>query len=125
MKCARCGRDASSDETFSQKGQTLCEDCYIDVTSPEKECDPWATYLSKQEMQRAGVQSSTSLNETQRKIYELVLKKNRITREAVMKELGLSALDLEPNLRVLKHSELVREQAEGDGLYITPISGSS
>ena len=46
MKFQRCGRDVAVDEVFSHKGQTLCEDYYIDATSPESECDPWATYVS-------------------------------------------------------------------------------
>jgi len=99
----------------------LCEDCYIDAISPEKTCDPWATYLSTRTTERAGLKGIDSLTEMERTVYEFVRGKGRATREEVMAEFGLSARDLDPQLNVLMHAELVKEHSEGDKMYLIPI----
>jgi hypothetical protein len=121
MKCNRCGREIAEDETYSHKGQALCEDCYIDVISPDKECDPWGTYLSTRERQSAGVKGKGGLSEIQTKIYELVRSQGGVTREEVMTKLGLSVSALELQLRVLMHAELVKERSEGSTMYLIPV----
>jgi hypothetical protein len=42
VKCERCGRELSTDDNYQHLGETLCEDCYIDIRYPAKACDPWA-----------------------------------------------------------------------------------
>ena len=44
MKCKRCGWEISDKEEYEYLGETLCEDCYIDIRYPAKACDPWAVY---------------------------------------------------------------------------------
>ena len=121
MKCNQCGREISGDESYSHRGRTLCEDCYIDAISPEKTCDPWATYLSTRTTERAGLKGIDSLTEMERKIYEFVRSRGRAARGEVMAEFGLSARDLDPQLNVLMHAELVKEHSEGDKMYLIPI----
>ena len=31
MKCQKCRRDIPENESFTHLGETLCEDCYMDV----------------------------------------------------------------------------------------------
>jgi hypothetical protein len=47
MKCDRCGCLIEKGEDMEHLGQILCEDCYMDVLSPAKPCDPWAVYTAK------------------------------------------------------------------------------
>ncbi len=47
MKCDRCSAQIESGEEMEYLGQVLCEDCYMDVFSPAKACDPWAVYTAK------------------------------------------------------------------------------
>lgn len=123
MKCNRCGREISADESHSYRGQTLCDDCFIDVTSHEQEktCDPWATYVTSKERAGARLKGAEGLSETENKIYEFIRSKGRATREEVIAELSLSAQDMEPQLKVLMHSELIKERSEGGTMYLIPI----
>ena len=122
MKCDRCGREVSKEDSFSRQGQTLCEDDYIDVmSSQEKTCDPWATYLSTRTRERAGQKGEEGLTDMEKKIYEFVRSKGRATRQEVTAKFRLSAEDLDPQLHVLMHSELIKEHSEGGTMYLIPI----
>ncbi len=122
MKCNKCGREISEDESHSHQGQTLCDDCYMNVMlSQDKACNPWATYLSTQTREHAGQKGIEGLTEMEKKIYEFVKSQGRATREEVMAKFSLSAPDLDPQLKVLMHSELIKEHSEGDTMYLIPI----
>ncbi len=125
MKCHRCGREISADASYAHQGQTLCDDCYMDVMSAqEKTCDPWATYLSGRAREGAGQQGAEGLTTTEREIYEFVKSQGRATRDEVRARFGLSAPDLAPQLHVLMHSELIKEHSDGDTMYLIPIPSS-
>lgn len=47
MKCTKCQVKISKGEKREYNQEVLCEDCYIDVLSPAKFCDPWADYSAK------------------------------------------------------------------------------
>lgn len=121
MKCYRCGREIPGGESHLHQSQTLCENCYIKAISTEKECDPWATYLASRERGGAWPKSTEGLTELQKTVYEFIKSAGRVTREEVMAKHGLSAEDLDPQLNVLMHSELVKERSEGDTMYLIPI----
>ena len=118
MKCSRCGKEIPPDEVHSYQGQSLCEDDYIDAISPEKHCDPWATYLSTREKGATGI---AALSDMQKAIHEFIKGQGRATRQDLMAKFRLSADDLDRQLNVLKHSEMVKEHSEGDAMYLIPI----
>ncbi len=125
MKCERCGREITADESYSHQGQTLCDDCYMEVMSAqEKTCDPWATYLSGQARESSGQKGAEGLTETEKAIYEFVKSQGRATRDEVRAKFSLSAADLDPQLHVLMHSELIKEHSEGGTMYLIPIPSS-
>lgn len=41
VRCHSCDRSVPEDEAFATEGKTLCEDCYIDLSSRIRACDPW------------------------------------------------------------------------------------
>jgi hypothetical protein len=47
LECNKCKAVISDGGEREHNGETLCEDCYIDVLSPAKFCDPWADYAAK------------------------------------------------------------------------------
>ena len=47
MKCDRCSAAVQEGEEREHHGEILCEDCYMDVLSPAKACDPWAVHSAK------------------------------------------------------------------------------
>ena len=44
MKCERCKTVVAEGEQRALHGQILCEDCYMDLLSPLRVCDPWAVH---------------------------------------------------------------------------------
>ncbi|MEA1923716.1 MAG: hypothetical protein U9N63_13805 [Pseudomonadota bacterium] len=42
MNCDRCGETVDAGDEQSYNSETLCDDCYMDVLSPTRICDPWA-----------------------------------------------------------------------------------
>ena len=118
MKCSRCGQEIPANEAHSHQGQSLCEDCYIEVISPEKHCDPWATYLSSRESGATGV---SSLSDFQKAIHQFIKDQGKATREEVMAKFRLSADDMEPHLNVMRHSGVVKELSEDGTMYLKPI----
>lgn len=117
MKCNRCAREISEDQSYVYQGKVLCEDCLMDIGLSVRECDPWATYIDTHTRER-----TEGLTEMEKKVYEFVKSKGRATREEVMENFGLSEVDLRTQLIPLMHSELVKERSEGDKMYLIPIS---
>lgn len=123
MKCQKCGRALTKDESFSYQGQTLCEDDYIKVLSKEteRECDPWATYLSARERGGAWPKTTDNLTELQKGMYDFVKSRAKVTRDGLMANYRLSEEELALHLQVLMHSELIKERSEAGVLYLVAI----
>ena len=51
-------------------GQVLCEDCYMDLLSPAKACDPWAVYSAKTFLKNDS--SGPNLTPVQQRILEIL-----------------------------------------------------
>ena len=47
MKCCQCQQDISQTDLYEHAGKDYCEDCYIQILSPTRFCDPWADYCAK------------------------------------------------------------------------------
>lgn len=46
MKCDRCDREIKEGDSYTHMGETMCEDCYLDVRLEVKACDPWAVHYA-------------------------------------------------------------------------------
>jgi len=68
MQCERCRELIPEGEERQRYGQILCEDCYMDLLSPLKGCDPWAVHSAKTFAKEAG--SVLQLNAIQQKILD-------------------------------------------------------
>ena len=122
MKCSRCGREITKEEGHPYQGKVLCDDCYMDVmSSQEKTCDPWATYLSSRDTKGPAQKGVAALTESERAIYEFIKSKGRATRKQVMTKFKLSEQDLGPQLHVLMHAEMIKEISESGQMYLHPI----
>lgn len=69
MECAKCKSNISSGEEREHNNKILCEDCYIDVLTPAKFCDPWADYAAKSFVEK---NPSAELNTNQTRIIDLL-----------------------------------------------------
>ena len=46
-ECARCSKKIEKHQGYEHLGKVFCEDCYLDILSPPKACDPWAVHSAK------------------------------------------------------------------------------
>ena len=121
MKCNRCGREVPAENSYQHIGETLCEDCYIDIRYPVKACDPWAVYSATRSRESSGLEGTEGLTEQQRKIYEFVKRKGKVTREEILANFNIQEMELQTNLATLRHCELVKGRKEGNCVYLVPF----
>jgi hypothetical protein len=112
VKCERCGREVPDAERYDYLGQELCEDCYIDMRSPAKACDPWAVYIATKAREARGLSETAGLTGLQRAIYGLIKNRGKATRENMTNALGITDTELAPQLAILRHCELVKGHKE-------------
>ncbi len=108
MKCERCGGKLDAGEEIKYMGQVLCEDCYMDVLSPTRVCDPWAVYSAKSEDR-----SGTTLTDVQEKVLEILKETGGLEPDGLAKRLGLKTTDVQRELAALRHMEKVRAAMKG------------
>lgn len=121
MKCSRCGRQISKDESYEYLGETFCEDCYIDLRYPAKACDPWAVYSATRSRESLGLKGAAGLTDLQKAVYEFVREKGKVTRDEVMENLSLTETQLQTQLATLRHCELVKGHKEKGRIYVVPF----
>ena len=122
MKCNRCGREVKEGDSYTHFGETLCEDCYLDMRLEVKGCDPWAVHSATRLRESSGLKGNEGLNELQKAIYELVKSKDKVTREEVMEILSLSESEMRIQIAILRHCELVKGHKEDGKVYLIPFS---
>jgi hypothetical protein len=122
VKCERFIFVLYIDNSYQHLGKTLCEDCYIDVQSPAKACDPWAVYSATRSRETVGLRGTAGLTETQQAIYEFIRSKGKATREQLVDNFDLTEPDLQRQLATLRHCEPVKGRKEGNSIYLVPFN---
>lgn len=121
VKCKRCGREISEKEQYRYLGETLCEDCYIDMRYPAKICDPWAVYSATRSRESSGLKGSEGLTELQEAIYDFIKYSSKVTGEEIMKKFNLTESQLQSQFAALRHCELVKGSKEDGRIYLIPF----
>ena len=112
MDCTKCGDPIEKDEERDFHGQVLCEDCYMDVLSPARTCDPWAVHSAKSFMKEAI--KDPPLNRVQSRILEILKETGGIEPKVLVERLQIKPTDLEREIAALRHMEKLRgELREG------------
>ena len=75
-------------------------------------------YLTQIVVQLKG---KVELTDTEKKIYEFIKSKGKVTRQDVMKKFSFSDEELKAQLITLMHSEMVKERSEAGKQYLTII----
>jgi len=114
MKCDKCSAEVSSEEKFEHSGQTLCEDCYLDIVTIPKTCDPWAVHSAKDT-----TLISDGLTVEQQELLDLIEKNGPLTAEEICAALSINSDELRRNFSTLRHMELARGFKKGDQVYYT------
>ena len=108
MKCEKCDKQINGDdEVFRHSGRVLCEDCYIDIVSPPKACDPWAVYIAKSTIGSGGG-SGPVLSDTQSGILAALRETDGVEPEVLATRVGLKLSELERELATLRHMEKIK-----------------
>jgi len=89
------------------RGQTVCEECYIDLMAKPKACDPWAVYSAKNL-----VQNNFELTEKQHEILDYLENNGPTPPEQLSRDLQLSPEDFERLMAPLRHMEKVRAELQ-------------
>jgi hypothetical protein len=93
----------------------------MDARLPVKACDPWAVYLAGRTRESAGDVGTEGLTDQQKAIYEFVRGQGKVTAEELAGHFGLSGVELQSQVAILRHCELLRGQKEADQVYIVPF----
>ncbi len=105
MKCHRCKGIIPDGEENDLHGQILCEDCYMDLLSPPKMCDPWAVHSAKSFGKN---KNGLEVNPVQQKIIDTLKDKGLQDPKSLAEILQIKESDLERELAALRHMEKVR-----------------
>jgi hypothetical protein len=114
MKCEKCGVEFSAEDKFEHSGQTLCEDCYLDIVTIPKTCDPWADQKKKNTSL-----ISDGLTAEQQEILDLIKKNGPLTAEEICTKLALDSNEFRRNFATLRHMELARGFKREDQVFYT------
>ena len=108
MKCERCGEKIPAGNEMNHFGQILCEECYMQVLSPTRACDPWAV-RSAQTLSQMDDEYA-ELSDTQMKIVQFLAESGGATPEVISQKLEMNLPELEKEFATLRHMEKVRAQ---------------
>lgn len=107
MRCERCGQSVEPDELREHHGRQVCEDCYMDLLSPTRMCDPWAVHSAKSTLELAG---GDQLSDLQQKIMQAIEQSGGISLAELVQRLDVPEAQLEKEVAALRHMEKLRAQ---------------
>jgi len=106
MKCDKCMEAIEPGEQREYSGQALCEDCYMDVLSPARTCDPWAVHSAKSLKEQEG--REPQINALQAKILDILQETGGLEPPMLAERLQIKPADLEREIAALRHMEKIR-----------------
>ena len=118
MQCDKCHAEIEQGEEREHLGKMLCEDCYMDVLSPAKSCDPWAVHSARTFEQQMGGQSQ--LTDIQQEILNILAATGGLEAEELRMRLGgkLTQKELEIEFGTLRHMEKARAEKRGEKVFL-------
>jgi len=122
VTCARCQSEVSAEDIYFHQDQQVCEDCYMEMLQRPKTCDVAAVQMAKKHRQASGQSGTEGLLDIQKKIYNYIKENEKATRQQVLDDLNLSELELDKQIAVLRHCELVKGRKEGNRIYLVPFN---
>ena len=115
FQCSKCGKTLEKNECYEHQGKVFCEDCYMDILSPPKACDPWAVHSAKTFLR--GKDKLSNLTPLQLKIVDYIRGKGEATIEEMVENLNLAEEVLRREFAVLRHMEILKATKKGDKIF--------
>jgi hypothetical protein len=117
IPCAKCAKKIEKEQGYEHQGKQFCEDCYMDLLSPAKACDPWAVHSAQTFLK--GKDKLSTLTPLQVEIVNYIREKGEATAEEMINSLNLTEEELRREFAVLRHMEILRGTKKGDKiLYV-------
>jgi recombinational DNA repair protein (RecF pathway) len=117
IQCTKCGKKIEKQQCYEYQGGVFCEDCYMDILSPPKACDPWAVHSAKTFLK--GKDKLSTLTPLQLGIVNYIKEKGEATLEEMIENLNLKEEELRREFAVLRHMEVLKAtKKEGKILYV-------
>ena len=116
MQCKRCKSVIHEGEQNELRGQILCEDCYMDLLSPLKTCDPWAVHSAKSFLKNGS--TNLKLSPIQQKILEIIQDEGPQEPANLCERIQIKETDLERDIAALRHMEKIRGELKGGKKFI-------
>jgi len=113
--CAKCNKQIEKQQRYEHQGKLFCEDCYIDILSPPKACDPWAVHSAQTFLK--GKDKLAALTPLQLKLVNYLRQKGEATLEELIENLNLTEEELRREFAVLRHMEILRATKKGDKIF--------
>jgi hypothetical protein len=118
--CAKCTKETEKSKGYEYRGKLYCEDCYMDVLSPPRACDPWAVRSAQTFLE--GKDKLSSLSACQLQIFEYLKEKGEATLEGIMKNLNLTEEAWRREFAVLRHMEILKATKKNGRIYYLRFS---
>jgi hypothetical protein len=115
FQCSKCWKTLEKHECYEHQGKVFCEDCYMDILSPPKACDPWAVHSAQTFLK--GKDKLSTLTPLQLNIVNYLKGKGEATMEEMMNNLNLTEEELRREFAVLRHMEIVKATKKGDKIF--------
>jgi len=120
LKCERCGVEVDEEDSYELRNERVCEDCYFDSAMPQHPCDPVAQSGGDKFSETFGEVKPEELLEEQRKVYEFIKEKGKVTPIEIMQKFGMRQGELTQIFIVLRRFKLAKG-ANIDGVtYCVP-----
>ena len=117
FQCARCSKEIENQQSYEYKGGTFCEDCYMEILSPPKACDPWAVRSAQTFLK--GKDKVSTLTQLQLRMVNYIKAKGEATAQEMMGDLHLTEEELRREFAVLRHMEILRATKKGNNILYT------
>jgi len=99
----------------------LCKDCYIAAVAPPKPCDVAAVHSAKAHRAAAGQTGTNGLTQLQKDMYNYIKSKGKATKQEWCEKFILSPLELDRQIAVLRHCEVLKANKIDSVIYIVPF----
>jgi hypothetical protein len=106
FKCRKCSKEIEKQQDYEYQGDVFCEDCYMDILSPAKACDPWAVHSAQTFLK--GKDKLSTLTPLQLNIVHHIRGKGGATIEEMVENLNLTEEILRREFAVLRHMEILK-----------------
>ncbi len=123
MQCHNCGAEITGEEVHRYGDKLFCEDCYIELISTPKACNPMSVRSARLTREKMGQKGTEGLLPLQKEIYDYLKENKAVLREKVALHFNLTEKEMENHFAVLRHCELARAFKKDNAIYVTPMDG--